>query len=149
MRTKIKTMEPKTYQNKPNGFKIVLEDGTEGNLVEKDSDKGLRVGDTVEATITDYVSKSKGTHSNLITLKLISESVQNPVQTETKTTPPVGIPQSNDMVKKIKSEAAIRMMERAMDLFVKEDLDWDKMQERQEYVTRLVWGEIDEIYGLK
>lgn len=146
MRTKIKTMEAKTYQGKPNGYKIVLEDGTEGNLVEKDSDKGLRVGDTVEATVTDYVSKSKGTHSNLITLKLVSETQQKSVQTETKGTP---MPQSNDMVKKIKAEAAIRMMERAMDLFVKEDLDWDKMQERQEYVTRLVWGEIDEIYGLK
>jgi len=146
MRTKIKTMEPKTYQGKPNGYKIVLENGTEGNLVEKDSDSGLRVGDTVEATVTDYVSKSKGTHSNLITLKLVSETQQKSVQTETKAT---SMPQSNDMVKKIKSEAAIRMMERAMDLFVKEDLDWDKMQERQEYVTRLVWGEIDEIYGLK
>ena len=92
MRTRIKTMEPKTYQGKPNGYKIVLEDNTEGNLVEKDSDKGLRVGDTVEATITDYVSKSKGTHSNLITLKLVSETQQKSVQAETKATPPKGAP---------------------------------------------------------
>jgi hypothetical protein len=145
MRTRIKTMEAKTFGGKPSGYKIILEDGTEGNLSEKDSDSGLRVGDTVEATVVDYVSK-KGNHSNLITLKLVSETQQKSSETETKAAP---MPQSNDMVKKIKAEAAIRMMERAMDLFVKEDLDWDKMQERQEYVTRLVWGEIDEIYGLK
>ena len=110
----------------------------------------FKVNDEVEYEIE--VSRSdKGTKIHKITLKLVSETQQKGVETETKATPPVSAntPQSNDAVRRIKSEAAIRMMERAMDLFVKEDLDWDKMQERQEYVTRLVWGEIDEIYGLK
>ena len=143
MRTKVKSVETKEYNGKKS-YTVTLENGVSGYLNAQGSDT---IGEGNEVDYTLEVKKNKkGGEYNLLTVKLVSASVQNPVQTETKTAP---MPQSNDMVKKIKSEAAIRMMERAMDLFVKEDLDWDKMQERQEYVTRLVWGEIDEIYGLK
>ncbi|MFA5715416.1 MAG: hypothetical protein WC998_06735 [Candidatus Paceibacterota bacterium] len=120
-------MEPKTYQNKPNGFKIVLEDGTEGNLVEKNSDKGLRVGDTVEATVTDYVSKSKGTHSNLITLKLVSETQQNPVQTETKAAP-AKVQGTPTNLQALKAQSVVKAMEFMINTFIADKITWDQIQ---------------------
>jgi hypothetical protein len=84
MKTKIKTIEAKFWQSKPNGFKVVLEDGTEGNLSEKDSDKDLKNGDEVEVTISDYISKT-GKHSNLFAIKRsVSETPQKEFKTETK-----------------------------------------------------------------
>jgi len=143
MRTKVKSVETKEYNGKKS-YTVTLENGVSGYLNAQGSDN---IGEGNEVDYTLEVKKNKkGGEYNLLTVKLVSNNVQNPVQTETKAAPML---QSNDMVKKIKAEAAIRMMESAMDLFVKENLDWDKMSERQEYVTRLVWGEIDEIYGLK
>jgi len=143
MKTKVKSIETKEYNGKKS-YTVTLENGVSGYLNSQGSDN---IGEGNEVDYTLEVKKNKkGGEYNLLTIKLVSGNVQSSVQTEAKDKP---MPQSNDMVKKIKAEASIRMMERAMDLFVKEDLDWDKMQERQEYVTRLVWGEIDEIYGLK
>ena len=143
MKTRVKTLETKTYQGKVTGHLVTLENGVIGYLNDKVSDE---IGEGNEVDYTLEVKKSKqGKDYNLLTLKLVSETQQKSIVPETKVT----MPQTNADVKKIKSEAAIRMMERAMDLFVKEELDWDKMAERQEYVTRLVWGEIDELYGLK
>ena len=147
MRTRVKTFETKEYNGKKS-YTVTLENGVCGYLNSQGSDN---IGEGNEVDYTLEVKKNKkGGEYNLLTVKLVSETQQKPLQTVTPL-PPVSAnaPQSNDAVRKIKSEAAIRMMERAMDLFVKENLDWDKMSERQEYVTRLVWGEIDEIYGLK
>ena len=127
MRTKIKTMEPKTYQGKPNGYKIVLEDNTEGNLVEKDSDSGLRVGDTVDATVTDYISKSKGTHSNLITLRLVSETQQKSVQTETKA-PPAKVQVSTTALQTLKAQSVVKAMEFMINCFIADKITWDQIQ---------------------
>lgn len=66
---KITNLEQKTYQGKPQGFKVTLDDGTTGNLQEKESDKGLRVGDDVIVTLIPYTSKA-GVTSNLIGLRL-------------------------------------------------------------------------------
>ena len=146
MRTKIKTMEPKTYQGKPNGYKIVLEDGTEGNLVEKDSDKGLRVGDTVEATVTDYVSKSKGTHSNLITLKLIPNNVQNPVQTGTNPPPPpppkVQVPTT--ALQTLKAQSVVKGMEFIISMFIADKITWDQIQPKFKELSGYLMDGIEE-----
>lgn len=66
---KIIKLEQKTYQGKPQGFKVTLDDGTSGNLQEKESDKGLREGDDVIVTLIPYTSKA-GVTSNLIGLRL-------------------------------------------------------------------------------
>ena len=66
---KITNLEQKTFQGKPSGFKVTLDDGTNGNLQEKESDKGLRVGDDVIVTLIPYTSKA-GVTSNLLGLRL-------------------------------------------------------------------------------
>lgn len=66
---KITALEAKTYQGKPSGFKVTLDNGQTGNLQEKESDKGLRVGDDVIVTLIPYTSKA-GVTSNLLGLRL-------------------------------------------------------------------------------
>ena len=66
---KITVLEQKTYQGKPSGFKVTLDNGQSGNLQEKESDKGLRVGDDVIVTLIPYTSKA-GVTSNLLGLRL-------------------------------------------------------------------------------
>jgi len=68
---KITVLEQKTFEGKPSGFKVTLDNGTQGNLQEKESDKGLRVGDEVAVTLIPYTSK-KGVTSNLLGLRLIT-----------------------------------------------------------------------------
>jgi hypothetical protein len=129
MRTRIKTIEPKTYQGKANGYKVALETGVEGNLAEKESDKGLRAGDEVEATIVDYVS-AKGNHSNLITLKLIPNNVQNPVQTGTNPPPPpppkVQVPTT--ALQTLKAQSVVKGMEFIISMFIADKITWDQIQ---------------------
>ena len=74
---KITVLEPKTFQGKPTGFKVTLDDGRGGNLEEKQSDKGLRVGDEVVVTEIPYVSKA-GNKSTLYGLRLNNGTVQTP-----------------------------------------------------------------------
>lgn len=66
---KITVLEAKTFQGKPSGFKVTLDNGQSGNLQEKESDKGLRVGDEVNVTLIPYTSKA-GVTSNLLGLRL-------------------------------------------------------------------------------
>ena len=126
MRTRIKTMEAKTFGGKPSGYKIILEDGTEGNLSEKDSDSGLRVGDTVEATVVDYVSK-KGNHSNLITLKLVSETQQKSVQTEPKAMP-AKVQVRTTALQTLKAQSVVKAMEFMINCFIADKITWDQIQ---------------------
>lgn len=126
MKTKIKTIEAKFYQSKPNGFKVVLDDGTGGNLAEKDSDKDFKNGDEVEATIADYISKA-GKHSNLITLKhSVSEMQQKSSGTETKGTPPKIQVTTN--LQTLKGQATIKAMEFMINAFIADKLTWDQIQ---------------------
>lgn len=66
---RITVLEQKTYQGKPSGFKVTLDDGRNGNMQEKESDKGLRVGDEVFVTEIPYTSKA-GVTSTLLGLRL-------------------------------------------------------------------------------
>jgi hypothetical protein len=89
---KITVLEAKTYQGKPSGFKVTLDNGTTGNLQEKESDKGLRVGDEVNVTIIPYTSKA-GVQSNLLGLRLVTSAPQTtptplPTSQQGKITPP-------------------------------------------------------------
>lgn len=68
---KITVLEAKTFQGKPSGFKVTLDNGQSGNLQEKESDKGLRVGDEVNVTLIPYTSKA-GVTSNLLGLRLVN-----------------------------------------------------------------------------
>lgn len=86
---KITLLEQKTFEGKPSGFKVALDDGTTGNLQEKESDKGLRVGDDVIVKLIPYTSK-KGVTSNLIGLRLANTAGTTVAP---RPTPPVQQPQ--------------------------------------------------------
>lgn len=66
---KITKLEEKTFQNKHSGWRVSIDNGPLENMDEKASDDGLREGDDVVVTVTDYVAKSTGKHSNLLTVK--------------------------------------------------------------------------------
>jgi hypothetical protein len=89
--TKITSLEQKTFQGKPSGFKVTLSDGRIGNLQEKESDKGLRVGDEVIVKEIPYTSKA-GVASILLGLRLhtVGQTVTAPA-TATQFIHPQGI----------------------------------------------------------
>jgi hypothetical protein len=99
---KITFLEQQMKDGKPSGFKISLSDGTQGYLVEKDSDKGIKVGD--EVTFTAVTPEGK-TYKK-VTVKLVQQgsaqsSALTPPQSQTLT--PTGL----------KAEAVFKAMELA------------------------------------
>jgi hypothetical protein len=155
MRTRIKTIEAKTYQGKVTGYAITLENGVTGYLDDKNSDKQLGFGEEVDYTVSVKQNKTTKKDYNLLVIKRsVSETQQKEVVTETKPETATTLPSSPltptgmQEVRKLKAEASVRLMIKAMDMFNEEKLDWDALAEKQKYVTQLVWGEIDEIYGL-
>lgn len=153
MITTITKMEAKTFQGKPQGFKITLSDGTEGNLAEKESDKGLREGDQVDCTVKDYVSRA-GNHSNLLTLKLIrNPQPQSGTGTgASQSTPPqrptinVGTGKS---INDLKTEACIKSASCMIDMFIADKVDWAGFEEKQRYLANLLCSEIDDLFAPK
>lgn len=83
---KITVLEQKTWQGKPSGFKVTLDDGRNGNMEEKESDKELRVGDEVVVTEIPYTSKA-GKSSTLLGLRL-SNTTGTTVPPQQKTSVP-------------------------------------------------------------
>lgn len=146
--TKITKYEPKTYQGKINGYKVELSDGVSGNLSEKDSDKGLKAGDEVTYTITDYVSK-RGNHSNLLTIKKAIGGTSTPPPSGSGVSLPNKTPLSVSTKIDHKVEAAIKAMEFCMDTFAREKFEWDVVISKQKEVVSTLWSEIDAIYAEK
>jgi len=154
---KITKLEQKTYEGKPQGFKITLDDGRTGNLNEKESDKGLRVGDDVFVTEIPYTSK-KGVASTLYGLHLTNGGLTPsgvPQQTQSQSFNPQGgqKPQINVGVGKskeeMKSEAAIRLIIPFVDAFIAGKLESGEIALKQKEFAQLLWSEIDEIYSGK
>ena len=152
---KITHLEQKTFQGKPSGFKVTLDDGTSGNLQEKESDKGLRVGDDVIVTLIPYTSKA-GVTSNLIGLRLantagttVKTSAPTP-QAQRPTTPPYSAPKATGKTKEeLKSEAAIRIMEVFLSAFFDAKIESGKIAEDHKEYVQLVWAEIDDAFSSK
>jgi hypothetical protein len=88
---KITGLEQKTFNNKPSGYKVTLDDGRTGNLEEKQSDKGLRVGDEVIVTEIPYTSKA-GNKSTLYGLRLSGAIATTGAPTPQQSAPPVNPP---------------------------------------------------------
>jgi hypothetical protein len=157
---KITVLEQKTFQGKPSGFKVTLDDGTTGNLSEKVSDKGLRVGDNVIVTLIPYTSKA-GVTSNLIGLKL---NQQNFTPSPTQTAPvqqsavqpnanPVPRPTihvgSGKSAQELKAEASTQILLKILGVFYEGKLESAQLSVNLMEFSRLIWSEIDEIYGSK
>jgi hypothetical protein len=146
--SKITALTPKTYQGKPSGFTVTFEDGRNGNLEEKQSDKGLRVSDEVVVTEIPYTSKA-GKQSTLYGVRLMQQSA---AQSTSTTTPPivppkpqihVGTPKS---IQELKEDAAIRSMGFVIDCFIHDKFEWQSITESFKAVYSLVKSEIDDSF---
>ena len=147
---KLIKLEQKTFEGKPSGFKITLDDNRTGNLQEKESDKGLREGDDVIVTEIPYTSKA-GKTSTLYGLRLNL----SPTHAPQSTPPPAplnkpSVPNTSILVGKTIEEqkvtAAISAMEFVIGAITNGETDWPKMPELQRHATQLLWDEIDEVY---
>lgn len=149
--SKITVLEAKTYNNKPSGFKVTLDDGRSGNLQEKESDKGLRVGDEVIVTEIPYTSKATPpVKSILYGLKLGTGTlVSQPSQGLTTPPPPrpaihVGAGKTKE---ELKADASIAMASACLQAVKEDKLDFGQVAEKQTFMSKLLWGEIDEIFA--
>lgn len=146
---KIINLEEKTFNGKHSGWKVTLDDGRGGNLEEKASDKGLRVGDEVIVTEIPYTSKA-GNKSTLYGCKLGGSTT-----TQTQPSAPklperpqihVGAGKS---AQELKADAAIKSAEFMINLFIADKCDWQQIQEKQTYLFGLLASEIDDIFANK
>jgi hypothetical protein len=150
--TTITNLEQKTFNNKPSGFKVTLSDGRTGNLEEKQSDKGLRVGDAVNVTEIPYTSKA-GNVSTLYGLRLAGQNA--PPQQQQASTPAqqpqrpaihVGAGKSKE---ELKSEASTQILLKILDFFNQGKLESAQISVTLKEYDRLIWSEIDEIFSQK
>lgn len=151
--SKITVLEQKTFEGKPSGFKVTLDDGRNGNLQEKESDKGLRVGDEVTVKEIPYTSK-KGVTSTLYGLRLNTSPTQTLVPTSSQSSPTA--PQrptinvgAGKSANELKADAAIAMAKACLQAVKDDKLDFGQVAEKQKFITKLLWEEIDEIFSNK
>ena len=151
---KLIKLEQKTFEGKPSGFKITLDDNRTGNLQEKESDKGLREGDDVIGTEIPYTSKAGKTSTLYGLRRNIGESPYRPPTSVPLTQNNPGnkpsVPNASILVGKTIEEqkvtAAISAMEFVIGAITNGETDWPKMPELQRHATQLLWDEIDEVY---
>lgn len=117
--TKIKTIEPKTYQGKVTGHILTLENGVQGYLNDKDSDTGLKAGSDVSYTLE--VKKNKqGKDYNLLTVKYPAQ-LDQPTPTpapKTEQTKPQNLPHAQVDVIKMKFESRMQLCKLVHDLML-------------------------------
>jgi len=147
--TTITNLEAKTYNNKPSGFKITLSDGRTGNLNEKESDKGLRIGDPVIVTEIPYTSK-EGKHSTLYGVRL-AQGVQQSSHPQPSSHPssPVKVPLSGSEIKIHKVEASIKALRFVIDAYNADKVQWNEIATKQKECTNILFADIDDIYAEK
>jgi len=146
--TTITKLEQKTYQGKPQGFKVTLSDGRNGNLNEKESDKGLREGDTVTVTEILYTSKA-GVVSILYGIKLGQGSATSPASSTPQPQRPAIHVGAGKTKEELKADAAISMASACLQAVKEDKLDFGQVAEKQRFMTKLLWEEIDEIFSTK
>jgi hypothetical protein len=155
--TKITKLEQKTYQGKPQGFKVFFDDGRNGNLQEKESDKGLREGDEVFVTEIPYTSKA-GVTSTLYGVHLTNggktpsgtsqsfnpsggqKPVLNPPQIH------VGAGKSKE---EMKSVAAIELIKPFINAYLDGKLESGEIAIKHKEFLALLSSEIDDIFAGK
>jgi len=140
---KLVKLTQKTFEGKPSGFTITLDDGRTGNLQEKESDKGLREGDDVTVKEIPYTSKA-GKTSTLYGLRIN----KTPSEALPKITPKPSIPQTtNFQPMTVKANATIKAMEFMVDCFIADKITWDQIQPKHKELTGYLNDAIDECAG--
>jgi hypothetical protein len=152
--TKITGLEQKMFQNKPQGFKVTFDDGRNGNMEEKQSDKGLRIGDEVIVTEIPYTSKA-GKVSTLYGVRL---NQGQPQQSYTPAPQSSNVPQpprpaihvgAGKSKEELKADAAIRMAEIVIEGFFNDKVESANVEPKAREYTKLLWSEIEEIFSGK
>ena len=138
---KLIKLEQKTFEGKPSGFKITLDDNRTGNLQEKESDKGLREGDDVIVTEIPYTSKA-GKTSTLYGLRLNkapppSQTVQQPQPNKLSVAP--------SSLSTLKANASIQAMHYMVDCFIADKITWDQIKEKHKELSGYLYDAINEI----
>jgi hypothetical protein len=147
MSTKVKSITPKTYEGKVTGYSIILENGTEGYLDDKGSDKELKPGDNVEFILVVKQNK-KGKDYNLLTLKRVSQSVTptasptTPAKEEKKTTPTTI---DAVLIFKERCENSRRAMQIVGGFVTGDKINLDKVKETYKEVNILLQEAVDDI----
>jgi hypothetical protein len=154
--SKITALTPKTYQNKPSGFTVTFEDGRSGNMEEKQSDKGLRVGDEVVVTEIPYTSKA-GKQSTLYGVRLNVRGTQLPqaAPPQTPATPAkdddtIFLPPLKGVVKaktvtEMKYEGRIYCFKLAVKCFLGREIEFKNVREYFTEWVDMMDAAIDEI----
>jgi hypothetical protein len=146
MSTKVKSITPKTYEGKVTGYSIVLENGTEGYLDDKGSDKELKPGDDIEFILVVKQNK-KGKDYNLLTLKKVSQSATPPSEpAKAVNKPSPGVVDVPEVVK-LKTGASIKAMEFVVNAFIADKINYDKIKEYYTELKGYLFDSIDEITG--
>lgn len=148
---KITKLEEKTFNNKHTGWKVSIDNGPLENMNEKESDKGLREGDEVTFTVEDYVAKSTGRHSNLLTVKLASNTQATPSTQSAPTQPNLQRPAihvgAGKSKEEVKAEASTRILLQVLDAVYNGRIDSAKVASELKEWDQLLWAEIDECYS--
>lgn len=142
--TTITKIEPQFKPDgKPSGFKVTLADGTLGYLVEKDSDKDLKDGESVNYTAETPAGKS---YKKLTIHRANSAGSSAPAGSEKL---PQQTPKPASLKIQYKVDAAIKSMEFAMDTYAREKqgFEWDNVINAQRACTQTLWSQIDEIFS--
>ena len=138
--TQISKLEQQLKDNKPNGFKVNLSDGTWGYLVEKDSDIGLREGDEITFTAETPTGKSY----KKLTIKKSGQSSAPPP-------PPNLTAQSNkpsvtpSSVAALKADATIQAMRYIVDCFIADKMTFEQIQAKHKELSGYLYDSIDDI----
>lgn len=143
---KITKLEQKTFEGKPQGFKVTFDDGRTGNLNEKESDKGLREGDEVFVTEIPYKSKA-GKESILYGVHLTQGGAKPSALSAAPPPRPaihVGTGKSKE---ELKVNASIAVLERILSAFYDGKLQSAQISVELKEYDRLIWSEIDEIFS--
>ena len=152
MNSKVVKIEPKTYQGQVTGHTITLENGTNGYLDDKRSDKDIREGEIVEYLIVVKNNK-RGEPYNLLTLKRLVTTASN--TTGTVTAPPAPQPaafvppaQFGDL-NQLKYAALVPVARIIMDGIIAGKIENNVAEFREWYnaLTDDIFSSIDELKG--
>lgn len=156
IKTKIKTIEPKTYQGRVTGYLLVLENGIQGYLNDKGSDSGLSAGSDVEYTLEVKKNKNKGTDYNLLTVNFASQSA-TPSSPAQEASPPkeeseIFLPSTKGTTRaksiaEMKYEGRVYCLKLAVKCLLAKAIEYPQVKQYFTEWVELLDASIDEIKG--
>jgi hypothetical protein len=144
MSTKVKSITPKTYEGKVTGHTIVLEDGIQGYLDDKGSDKDIKVGEDVIYILVVKQNK-QGKDYNLLTLKRTQSATSTPAPAKEEKKPTTNITIDAVLVFKERCENSRRAMQIVGGFVTGDKINLDKVKDTYKEVNILLQEAVDDI----